>query len=935
MSTGPITTKSLKVQYVTAFYSIPGRVYQNADQVLADFKLFLQTNMNIVVFTDQEDLLLESFRNGFNTPDSKFEQTNIQIVQLPDSELVAFQQKEESTSLPENRNKEKDTLRFLQIMNAKPEFLKRAADLHDADAYVWFDFGILKISKNPMQFIQNLSNVQESVKSFPDKILIPGCKAIDTSLQWNSVLSGILWRFCGGIVIAPKLCVKPFFSACTKQLDLCRTQNVLTWEVNLWAFIELTNPSMFHWYAADHNDSMAEFPSTFSAIPKQKRIIFLSMIKNEHKIIKRCISSALTVADAVCICDTGSTDTTVDVLNEYFKTLAVPAKLYNGPEHNWKNFGYNRSQSFLSAVAYCKELGWDLAHTYALVLDADMELRPQAAFNKQSLSSIGYKMIQKSHTLEYYNTRLMKLSHPWACVGVTHEYWDGGNTDTVTMQQMYISDIGDGGCKADKFERDVRLLEQGLVDSPGNPRYLFYLAQSYKDSGQIDKSIELYKQRIDAGGWYEEIWYSMYTIMKLYADKKMYPEMEMWGMKAYEYRRERSENLLFLVRHFRDRRMYYKAWHYYQLGSVIPKPNDLLFIETDVYDRLFDYERSIIHDYVFPEKKKESMDISLDYFNKHHEYCMYNNIEWFVSRIPGTVRRLQFQQIGDYIATSTSFCRQPDGLYRVNVRYVNYRIQPNGSYIMSVDGRLDGNNPVRTKNYTCLMDTDWNILSSLEEMVMVDPPKHHVHIQGLEDVRIFYKGTELMYTATTKEYSYDGNIRQHMGKYNVATHKLEGGVSLQPPRPSDCEKNWIPYKGLGGTQDATKTKFIYGWHPFEIGSLDKDNKLVIETIQDTPKFLSHMRGSSTLVEEGGYLWGITHCVIYKTPRKYYHMVVKLDPKTNRLVGYTDPFFFINNAIEYCLGFEKRGSEYTVIVSQNDANPVMVTFKDADVRWKYV
>jgi hypothetical protein len=65
------------------------------------------------------------------------------------------------------------------------------------------------------------------------------------------------------------------------------------------------------------------------------------------------------------------------------------------------------------------------------------------------------------------------------------------------------------------------------------------------------------------------------------------------------------------------------------------------------------------------------------------------------------------------------------------------------------------------------------------------------------------------------------------------------------------------------------------------------------------------------------------------------MVVKLDPKTDRLVGYTHPFYFMNNAIEYCLGFEKRGSEYTVIVSQNDANPTMLTFKDSSLVWNIV
>jgi archaellum component FlaC len=45
-------------------------------------------------------------------------------------------------------------------------------------------------------------------------------------------------------------------------------------------------------------------------------------------------------------------------------------------------------------------------------------------------------MIQKNNVIEYYNTRLVKLGFPWKCTGVTHEYWDGANTDTITKEEM-------------------------------------------------------------------------------------------------------------------------------------------------------------------------------------------------------------------------------------------------------------------------------------------------------------------------------------------------------------------------------------------------------------------------------------------------------------------------------------------------------------------
>jgi len=61
------------------------------------------------------------------------------------------------------------------------------------------------------------------------------------------------------------------------------------------------------------------------------------------------------------------------------------------------------------------------------------------------------------------------------------------------------------------------------------------------------------------------------------------------------------ENILFLVRHFRDRREYHKAWHYLQLGNGVKKPDDVLFLEPETYTNAFERERIIIQIYVYPE----------------------------------------------------------------------------------------------------------------------------------------------------------------------------------------------------------------------------------------------------------------------------------------------------------------------------------------------
>ena len=84
------------------------------------------------------------------------------------------------------------------------------------------------------------------------------------------------------------------------------------------------------------------------------KIILLLMIKNESKIIERCIGRALEHVDAVCILDTGSTDNTVEVCNKYLSECGKPFKVSVDP---FKNFGYTRTVSFLKAQELCKELG--------------------------------------------------------------------------------------------------------------------------------------------------------------------------------------------------------------------------------------------------------------------------------------------------------------------------------------------------------------------------------------------------------------------------------------------------------------------------------------------------------------------------------------------------------------------------------------------------
>ena len=677
--------------------------------------------------------------------------------------------------------------------------------------------------------------------------------------------------------------------------------------------------------------------TTKSKSEKPTQILAILMIKNEERIIRRCIERILAsnTVNAICISDTGSTDDTFRVLAEYLPTLPIVSRVVN---HEWRDFGHNRTLAFQAAVDLCMSVDFDLSNTYGLLLDADMKYEQVVPFPPQSLVAIGYRIRQGGGSVEYYNTRLVRMDFPWKCVGVTHEYWDGATTENISPDIAYIDDVGDGGCKADKFERDERLLRQGLVEEPRNERYMFYLAQTLKDIKKLPEAIEMYKRRIDAGGWGEEIWYSMYQISRLSCEIGNITEMEYWGMRAYDYNPRRAENIYFLTRIFRERSQHHKAWHYMVLGAKIPKPTDLLFIENDVYTHLFDYERTILAYYVQPHKRAESLQNLIQYYNRqsvHGGHC-YSNLQHYVDAVPLVDQRiLPFQPVGDFVPTSTSFvaCGSGSGNgningYLVNVRYVNYRIQPDGSYLMMSNGILSRDTPVRTRNFMVRTDANFVPYSPLEEM-MCPSIQTSSHIQGVEYLRLIdenrWIGTGVMP---------DGNIRQLCGTYDTATHTLTDAIVLESPTNQRCEKNWIsiPSPSL---PPSPSNRFIYSWGPFRILDKDKEKDNQFIQTQKTPRFFEHLRGSSNTVEFEGSTYAIVHAVQYVQPPKYYHMVVRLSfslasassLSLPTVLEYTNPFYFKNNAIEYVLAMDITSDGLIkTIVSQNDMNPVLVSIQ---------
>jgi tetratricopeptide (TPR) repeat protein len=664
------------------------------------------------------------------------------------------------------------------------------------------------------------------------------------------------------------------------------------------------------------------------------KIILLLMIKNESKIIERCIGRALEYVDAVCILDTGSTDDTVAVCEKYLSGVGKPFKI---SVELFKNFGYNRTVSFQKAQELCTELSWDPYTTYAMTVDADMIIKPEAGFKDFKMTLPGYTVIQHNGDLKYYNNRFMQCGYNWKCIGATHEYWSGDPTGKIPFEVFYIEDVNDGGCKSDKTERDIRLLTEEIEADANNGRAHFYLAQSYKDLGNFEKAIELYKRRIEIGGWFEEVWYSHYQIGKCYDKLKKPEKMELWMNRAFKFHSKRAEPFYYLTKYFRVVSDHYKAYHYLRKGRDISFPkDDVLFIEHDVYEGLFDYENTILACYVTGKSQQDSLCDVVKYINDGHRHYLDNvwdNLHYYVETLDsdkygGIYSRLLFPMCEEYCVSSCSVVPWR-GRLLMNTRFVNYSIDSGGGYHMRSS---DGN--VKTKNgFTYLSDLFYP--TEAVKMMKEEPDRaFNKNIEGLEDVRLFYHGGSLKFSASTKNLTDDDNIVIAIGDYCPDSARMYNIKVIQSPNGSGCEKNWIAIPEDCGLENGRgQMNFIYGWNPMEIGAVNAaENKLEIHTKYDTPRIFGRFRGSSPLWEYEGKFYCVVHFVKYSTPRVYYHSVVRFNKADLKPEAYAAPFCFKQTKIEYCLGFVIKDGVCAFIFSQNDCDPGLITMPLGRLRW---
>jgi glycosyltransferase involved in cell wall biosynthesis len=317
------------------------------------------------------------------------------------------------------------------------------------------------------------------------------------------------------------------------------------------------------------------------------------------------LESAIKISDAIIIADTGSTDGTQDIIKKFGEENNIPTYVVERPFDNFensRNFGLEKAREIIK-----NELGWDPDDCWTWWCDADETIIVDSKFTKNQFKNDLYMINTYIGQMKYTRNTFARLSKPFRFYGPVHEFIicddkniTSGLAENIHVDVKMIGNSWKGNIPA-KYKSHAFVLEKYIDENRGDPRWIFYTAQSYHDSASIPdnkeeneerlrRSLKYYKERVNRpDGYAEEIYYSQYrigTIMRVLEEPWHFTLQEC--LKAYAMDPLRGESVKTVIDYYLQVGEWHMAYLYTKFAKTTfhgknPYPKRLLFVDESLY----------------------------------------------------------------------------------------------------------------------------------------------------------------------------------------------------------------------------------------------------------------------------------------------------------------------------------------------------------------
>jgi tetratricopeptide (TPR) repeat protein len=646
------------------------------------------------------------------------------------------------------------------------------------------------------------------------------------------------------------------------------------------------------------------------------KLVWNAIMKNESGRLLRAAESVRPHIAGVAMMDTGSTDDSVGILQEWAALHGIPCVVGHT---KFEDFAQARNEAL--ALLRKSDLQWD----YALLMDLDMELVVKSPDWLYGILAESHDMYQLAGPLHYQNRRLLSRHSTATYLTPTHEFLNAPTGGCIPLQKAHFIDHADGSSRPEKFKRDIAIFEKALArgDQPQD-RIYYYLAQSYRDSGDFAKAAEWYQRRVDLGGWAEEVWSAWTCLAACHRDMGHVGEFLRCNLAAYNFRPSRAEALYDVAKFYREKGENAASLVFSEAGINIPLSTDALFVNDYVYKVGMKDEFAIAAFYVsgrYDDGFRVCDELALTRGAYEFSAALADSNLLHYMRPLGfdcpALRLMQIEFVAEehWTAMNPSICVHR-GELKALVRTVNYRMDDDGRYLIrATDGTANATNPINTRNWLVPLDRELHSITQIELTPREPIACAYPFVVGFEDARIFDHDNNLYIAATVRQRCADGLAEQTLarigapagGAGTLGGYAELGLDDIRPMlrAPRLYEKNWMPIAGDG-------IRFMY-----RPGHVVDDHGQDLVNHGTTRLRTDSFSGGSQLVHyRDGWLGLIheAHVFTDKPWQRYY---------SHRFVWYQDsfclgkvsrPFFFRDKVIEFAAGLAFAPQTQDLIIS---------------------
>ncbi|MDX1691471.1 MAG: hypothetical protein R3290_10650 [Acidimicrobiia bacterium] len=649
-------------------------------------------------------------------------------------------------------------------------------------------------------------------------------------------------------------------------------------------------------------------------------LVLTMIVRDEERVIERCIESVRPIISGYVICDTGSVDGTVERIERV--TRGLPGVIHHEP---WVDFGTNRTR--LAELA--RGIG-----DHHLLLDADMTLeytRPLPRFGRESAY-----LVPHSGEVEYFAPRIVDARHPWHWRGSTHEILDSSRPfQRRRIESVRVVHHGDGaGAGRRRLIRDRELLERDLAKNPDSPRAGFYLGLVLLGLGDVPRATSFLTVAAEDARLSDDTRY--------YASLRLVECAARSGTDAIDVARrtvaldpDRAEGWLALSYVLRRAGRFHAALRAARRARTRPDPEATNFVfsgagtwRADLATAAahyalgrtraaLDLESARIADTSIPPRGR-----ALAHRQAERTWMWRHGARRALSRrAERDVQRLRVDEAWElhvdaeprWWLTNPSIISTADG-YLATAKLTNlassggpYERRGRSPYVGALNVRFDIDPAMRLRAVDPVPDPGRRIET------------HPAPVQGVEDLRLVeVDGTTFM-LGWSREFS------EHGASRSVLLDDDARAVTVLPsPRAEFDEKNWMPFVRNGRLHLITLVDPLRVYEVAEEGGL-----CLVEAGDPVGGWVTWRGGSQGIRVDDGWMFVIHERFSAGSKHRFTHRFLMIGTDL-RLIAVSPAFSISGRPVEFVTGIAAAGEGFLIGLGVGDRRALLVTVSKDEV-----